>query len=187
MFLGQDSVTGVTQSSIHSHTYLFMRLTTAVSPVVNTIEAAREKKPMESCLQQAHGSEWGMPFLRSQRNILWDMPKNLQGWSIYVFIDFLAKDLRDVPYNPVIPLLGEFLDSVSCPRDSCSVMFTAAPLSERGHASNPAVHQYKTAHWKCGNIYFLPPKLRAAPTFSPLALHLRVLCYSNGKLRQTVS
>lgn len=60
------------------------------------------------------------------------------------------KSFRDVPYNPVIPLLGEFLDSMSYSRDTCSAMFIAAPLSERGRGTNLAVHQHKTVQWKCG-------------------------------------
>ena len=45
------------------------------------------------------------------------------------------------PYDPAIPLLGIYSEETKIEKDTCTLMFTAAPFTISGHGSNLGVHQ----------------------------------------------
>ena len=44
-------------------------------------------------------------------------------------------------YDPAIPLLGIYPEETKIEKDTCTIMFTAAPFTISGHGSNLGVHQ----------------------------------------------
>ena len=54
---------------------------------------------------------------------------------------FLKKLELELPYDPVIPLLGIHSEETIIERDTCTPMFIAALFIIAGHGSNLDVHQ----------------------------------------------
>ena len=46
-----------------------------------------------------------------------------------------------LPYDPAIPLLDIYPEETITEKDTCTLMFTAAPFTISGHGSNLGVHQ----------------------------------------------
>ena len=62
---------------------------------------------------------------------------------------FLKKLEIELPYDPVIPLLGVHTEETRVKRDRCTPIFITALFIIAGHGSNPDVHQQMNGLESC--------------------------------------